>query len=429
MCAVDAAAVAGLDAAGVRAVGAALRLVRGLVERVDALVTARAESIGRAGGPVDGRLFQREHGDRSDRGARRAVARAQVLEDVPALAAAVADGGIGVAHADAVARAVGQLDAAVRADVLGSGAWLAAEARRSSPEQLERAVRREAARLGEPETAAARLARQREESSVSRWVEPEGLHHLHATLDPERGARVFAVLDAAVERAFRRAHPGSVQRAPTGGVGQQRLAASALVEALTGIGSGSGGGGGPAGSELVVLVDEASLRAGIEQLGGICETASGVPLPVATARKLLCEAEVFPVVLGADGHVLDHGRGRRLASREQRRALRAMHRTCVWPGCTVTFDRCHVHHLTEYRHGGRTDLAELVPVCSEHHHLVHDLGWRLVLDGRRNVTLHAPDGSVAEVARFEPLVPPPELAGPAPGRARGSCRSSQPALA
>jgi hypothetical protein len=387
-----------LDEAGLRDAGRALARVRGWLDGMDAALTRRAEALRQAGGGVDGRLFQRQHGARSDRGARAAVERAELLSVVPELAAAIETGAAGVAHADAVARALAGVDTDVRDEVLAASPWLARKAAGSSPEELERAVRREVRELRVADPAE-RLAQQRERSNVRRWIDVDGMHHLHAELDAERGARLFAALDAAVERAFHQAHPESVERAPSGGVARARLAADALVELCT------TSRGTPTGSELVVLIDYQSLMTGIDHAGGICETSSGVPLPVATARKLLCEADVMPVVLGGDGCVLDAGRRRRLATREQRRSLRAMHRTCAWPGCTTPFDACHVHHTEPWRGLGNTDLPLLAPVCSHHHHQIHDLGWHLTLDDHRNVTIHAPDGRTVEHRAFEPLRP------------------------
>jgi hypothetical protein len=91
---------------------------------------------------------------------------------------------------------------------------------------------------------------------------------------------------------------------------------------------------------------------------------------------LACEAEIIPVVLGGDGRVLDVGRARRLATADQRRALRAMHRTCAAPHCTVRFGDCDIHHLKEWRDGGATNLQNLIPLCSKHHHLIHEGQWR-----------------------------------------------------
>ncbi|MEZ5295977.1 MAG: HNH endonuclease signature motif containing protein [Ilumatobacteraceae bacterium] len=63
------------------------------------------------------------------------------------------------------------------------------------------------------------------------------------------------------------------------------------------------------------------------------------------------------------------------------------------PGCDTTFTMCEVHHLLPFEHGGPTDLANLIPLCSRHHHVVHDQGLELALDDDRTLTITAPDGS------------------------------------
>ncbi len=55
----------------------------------------------------------------------------------------------------------------------------------------------------------------------------------------------------------------------------------------------------------------------------------------------------------------------RVANRAQRRALRAMYRTCGYPGCDVTFDRCDIHHVIEWLRHGATDLDNLLPLVLE----------------------------------------------------------------
>ena len=105
-------------------------------------------------------------------------------------------------------------------------------------------------------------------------------------------------------------------------------------------------------------------------------------------------ADIIPVVLDGDGVALDVGRAKRVATRDQRRALRAMYRTCAHPGCTVGFDDCDIHHVAPWQHGGPTDLANLLPLCSRHHHLVHEGGWTLTLRADRRIELRRPDGSL-----------------------------------
>ncbi|MEP4593339.1 MAG: HNH endonuclease signature motif containing protein, partial [Ilumatobacter sp.] len=99
------------------------------------------------------------------------------------------------------------------------------------------------------------------------------------------------------------------------------------------------------------------------------------------------------VVLHAPGN-LDLGRATRLANRAQRRALRGLYATCAIPGCSTGFDRCKLHHVVWWRNGGATDLDNLLPVCSRHHHAIHDGGWNVQLGPNRELTLTLPDGTV-----------------------------------
>jgi len=132
---------------------------------------------------------------------------------------------------------------------------------------------------------------------------------------------------------------------------------------------------------------------------GLCETSDGDALTAASLRRILCDAVVYPAVLGGAGEVLDAGRARRTVNRKQRRALRAMHRTCGHPGCTVPFESCRIHHVRWWtRDNGPTDLANLLPLCENHHHLVHEGGWTLTMTPDRVVTWTRPDGTVWKVA-------------------------------
>ena len=99
------------------------------------------------------------------------------------------------------------------------------------------------------------------------------------------------------------------------------------------------------------------------------------------------------VVLYAPGD-LDVGRANRLANRAQRRALRGLYRGCAIPGCSVGYDRCKLHHVIWWRNGGRTDLSNLIPVCTVHHGKIHNDKWVIELGPNRQLTLRLPDGTV-----------------------------------
>ena len=53
-----------------------------------------------------------------------------------------------------------------------------------------------------------------------------------------------------------------------------------------------------------------------------------------------------------------------------------MHHTCAAPDCPVRFGDCDIHHLKDWKEGGLTNLENLVPLCSKHHHHIHEGRWR-----------------------------------------------------
>jgi hypothetical protein len=146
--------------------------------------------------------------------------------------------------------------------------------------------------------------------------------------------------------------------------------------------------------EVIVLVDAQTLIDGLHERS-ICETDDGFPIPVSTIRRLACDAEIISTLLGANGAVLDAGRSTRTANRAQRRALRAMHRTCGHPDCQVPFSMCKIHHiLWWWRDRGRSDISNMIPLCEKHHHLVHEGGWTLSMTPDRVATWTLPDGDI-----------------------------------
>ncbi|MGO1975382.1 MAG: DUF222 domain-containing protein, partial [Propionibacteriaceae bacterium] len=76
---------------------------------------------------------------------------------------------------------------------------------------------------------------------------------------------------------------------------------------------------------------------------GICGgtlTNSGEDISPKTVRRLACDADVIPVVLGKDSEVLDVGRTQRLVTSGIRKALVVRDRGCVFPGCDQPPTRC-----------------------------------------------------------------------------------------
>ena len=103
----------------------------------------------------------------------------------------------------------------------------------------------------------------------------------------------------------------------------------------------------------------------------------GGPVTARTVRKIACDADLIPVVLGGRGEVLDVGRARRLFGVAQRRALVARDKGCAFPDCTVPAVWTEAHHITPWVAGGRTDLSNGCLLCSFHHRLVERGNWSI----------------------------------------------------
>ena len=98
----------------------------------------------------------------------------------------------------------------------------------------------------------------------------------------------------------------------------------------------------------------------------------GEPLSATAIRRLACQANIIPVVLGGKGEILDLGRSRRLFSPAQRKAMVLRDQHCRAEGCTVPARWSEAHHLKPWAQGGKTDLDDGVFFCTFDHHRAHD---------------------------------------------------------
>ncbi|PWN01856.1 hypothetical protein DJ010_14955 [Nocardioides silvaticus] len=80
--------------------------------------------------------------------------------------------------------------------------------------------------------------------------------------------------------------------------------------------------------------------------GGILPT--GDRLSAAAVRRLACDAEIIPAVLGSQGQVLDVDRTQRLVTTGIWNALVLRDHHCAFPGCTRLPLACDAHHITHW---------------------------------------------------------------------------------
>ncbi|GGO88529.1 hypothetical protein GCM10011584_15740 [Nocardioides phosphati] len=125
---------------------------------------------------------------------------------------------------------------------------------------------------------------------------------------------------------------------------------------------------GGAATTVIVTMDLDKLREGL----GWATTGDQSKLTPGEVRRLACQAQIIPAVLGGDSEVLDLGRTRRFFTPAQRKAIGLQWKSCAIDGCDVPGPWCEIHHLRPWSSGGKTELTNGIPLCPRHHHYVDD---------------------------------------------------------
>ena len=142
----------------------------------------------------------------------------------------------------------------------------------------------------------------------------------------------------------------------------------------------------------------------LQRLSGFATTETGEQLSPAALRRLCCDADLIPVVLGGAGEVLDVGRQMRLASTAIWKGLVARDHHCRFPHCTRPPMMTHAHHIRHWADGGETSLANLILLCGHHHRLVHAGPWQIRRTGPAAFEFHPPPAR----ATTDDARPPPD---------------------
>ena len=352
----------------------------------------------------------------SKRAAAGQVKTAQRLESLPAVRNAVESGKISVTNARVLADASEKTSAEQverDGDLLEKAAVL-------SPEQFAREAGRWAAQR-QADDGEEMYRRQRARRRLSFWDGDDGMVHLRGELDPVTAAKVHKRFLQEAER-LRRVDlhsPGSDKRSLN-----QRMADA--LDTLT--------------SHRSIYSSAGSDRSEADQAGGVdggrcgcgsrpsaditivqhlsadgtkafAEVAGGGVIPPSVLEEHFCNAQIKGVVFSSEGVPLWHGYTKRLATKAQMSALRALYGACG--GCGADMWICDGHHRRPVSQGGRTDIDNLMLLCWFCHKKVHRHGWRVVPDGRGLYTIAPP-----ERIRYGPARAPdsPTAHGPpAPG--------------
>ena len=139
--------------------------------------------------------------------------------------------------------------------------------------------------------------------------------------------------------------------------------------------------------QIVIHTDASALRGGLGRSD----------LPVDVVKRLACDGSLITIVEDDEGTPLDVGRKRRTVTTALRRALWSRDHHCSFPGCQ---NRRYVdaHHIEHWADGGPTSLENLTLLCTFHHTLLHEGGFKIRRDSEGAIYFQRPDGRV--IPRF-----------------------------
>jgi hypothetical protein len=114
-------------------------------------------------------------------------------------------------------------------------------------------------------------------------------------------------------------------------------------------------------------VDKYKVHVHLDTAGGWLN--AGVGLPDALTDKICCHGLIQPV-WETGGTPVNVGRSARIVPERTRRLAEDRDRGCRHPTCQVR-RYVEIHHLISWRHGGATDMANLISLCPFHHDALH----------------------------------------------------------
>jgi hypothetical protein len=387
-------------------VKASVNRLRNMCDAARTDIAVRADQLRRADAndvvdPVlnpDGRESPEQEAQERDRGG--------VLDNLPGMDDATRSGDLPAVYADIIAKAVSKLSVEQRGEFYARHADLADLASKLGQRQFRQHVLDLVQRL--LFDLGVQLAeRQRRQRRASTFTEFDtGMWGLSGRWDPLAGERMEHAIRDEINAIYRtrRNNPGDTRT-------RDQITADAICNLICGTTVHQRA---PRGATVIVITDQQTVRDGPHD-GSVHEYSSGSAVAFDTLTALLDDSDTdvveaivneHGIVTGLGDEQLDHGRTRRFATAGQKLALRVMYRTCIYPGCDIPFDACEQHHTVEWEHHGRTDLVDLGPTCSRHHHQLHAHDWKLRFHpDTRELSITYPDGTT-RTHPYTGLAPP-----------------------
>ena len=248
----------------------------------------------------------------------------------------------------------------------------------TDPDTLARELRIRAEAIS-PALAEHARARLEARIGLSYADNPDGTGHLSATITPETVALLNAVLDATV-------HGDRVD-------GDSRSTArrrhDALLDLLRhaadceGLALPSQGG---CRAQITIIATAATLTSADGAAPARIVGATHGLLTQGAFMRMLCDADMSTAWISLEPERMELGRLTRTVTKAQWRALIAQDQHCVARGCHRPPSQCQAHHVIHWANGGLTNLDNLVLLCHQHHHQLHDQHHQLPCTGGRTMT-------------------------------------------
>ncbi|ANY25710.1 HNH endonuclease signature motif containing protein [Gordonia terrae] len=307
----------------------------------------------------------------------------------PTLASALADGRVGTSHVRAVIDVLDQIPHAVEHDVkVAAERQMAEIAADHTPADITQLGARLLAHLDPDGTQADESERKRRRNLWVNRQRADGTAKLTGTLTPELAARITMLLAVWAKPGMN--NPNDLD-SPTGSfedADPNLLAAAAerddrtpaqinhdalnaLLKAVLEDGLlGKSHRGLPV--QLIIKADLGDLI----REAGLATTATGTLLPIPDLVAMAADVQPWLAVFkGATAVPLHFGRGKRLATREQRLVsfARPDGEVSSAPGCDQPATHVELHHAQkDWARGGLTDIDDLAPACPRHNRMVGD---------------------------------------------------------
>ena len=316
---------------------------------------------------------------------------AHLLPHHPALQSAFDTGQINAAHVSAILTALASLPAGIRDTV---EPHLIERARFYPPEEIAGFVDELLDALGLDNTADARRERRNAQRGVDLARTLDGVRSMTGTLTPEVGdhleqALALAEANGGLEDTRT---PRQRQHDALGAIAESYLAHHGAPPSFDG-----------APRSMIITMDLELLEDRLRQQW--ITLPDGATISADTARRLACDAQLIPIVLGGASEPLDIGQADHDFTCAIRRA--AYERDggrCAFPDCANPV--AHLHHIIFRSHQGPTSSINAAWVCTYHHWLAHEGRWTLsrLTDG--NYLWTGPYGQ-QRVRRLSPRTGPP----------------------